>query len=447
MTIDQPIHPEEPASGPRMGYTAFLSNSAPFTELPPEVVRILQSHMVERPFASGDFLMRQGEEGTSLMVVADGVVEINTDDETGAGHFIARGGRGQVLGEMALLTDEPRTANVVAIGPVRALVLPAETFHRLAAMHPSISVVLSHLVAARLGRAGRDVLAGKTLDGYKIVRRLGRGGMAVVYEGFDAANHRRVALKMMSHRLVYDQSAKELFQREADAIQAFEHQDIVQMYGRFEAFHTFFIAMEFCDGQPLDDVIRANNALPEEEVRKIVGRVALALNYAHGEGVIHRDVKPANTMLLRDGGLKLMDFGLASPVADTDPTVAGYIVGTPRYMAPEQLSGKSVGTATDFFSLGCMGYELLTGQPLFEETSVTELLHRQFAWEAPAVKNAFPRVSEELAAVVEKLLSKDPDRRAPDFKQMAVWAEPIDAGLITESGSANDRGTAETVIE
>src|SRR5690606_14782212 len=128
-------------------------------------------------------------------------------------------------------------------------------------------------VATRLGGMVRDVLAGKTLEGYRFERQLGQGGMSVVYQATEAASNRSVALKMMSHRLVYDTIALQRFQREAGLIEQLQHENIVQMLGRFRAFHTYFIVMEYCDGQSLDAVLRNRRGLKEPEIRKILGQV------------------------------------------------------------------------------------------------------------------------------------------------------------------------------
>jgi serine/threonine protein kinase len=359
-----------------------------------------------------------------------GIVEINSVDEGGACHLHARCGPGQVIGEMSLLTAEPRSANVVAVDRVHVLVLPAETFHELAHEYPVLGVVLTQLVATRLGSQVHDVLAGKTFHGYRIVKRLGRGGMAVVYEAEETATGRRVALKMMSHRLVCDPTALAQFQREADIVESFEHDNIVRMYGRFEAFRTYFIVMQFVDGRPLSETIKSRGALPQAEARKIIGQVALALAYAHEHGVIHRDIKPSNIMLNRDGTVKLMDFGLARPVLETEGAIPEGIVGTPRYMPPELLSGGSASRATDYFALGCVVYEMLAGRPVLPKLKLTDLLQYYETWQPPAFHEIQPPLSRELCEAFQPSLSKDPRARRLDLSQAAAWAGLADPSLI-----------------
>jgi CRP-like cAMP-binding protein len=402
-------------------------------ELPPRVAGLLEEHMHEEEFETEEFLIRQGQPGDSLMVLRSGQVQIGTIDEQGNRHWIARSGRGQVLGEMALLTGEPRTADVIALKPVRAMVLPAEEFHQLARQHPEISLVLTNIVARRLGASDHDVLAGKTLGGWLIHRQLGKGGMSIVYDAEDARG-RRAALKMMSHRLVYEADACRQFQREAEIIQAFDHPHIVRMYDRFAAFHTYFLALEFCEGRPLDAQLKRTGPLDEEEVRKIVGQLASGLAYAHGAGVIHRDVKPSNVMVAGDGTLKIMDFGLARPVDDFPMSQESAVVGTPAYMAPEQLLGERLTTAADLFSLGAVIWEMLSGKRLMGTFNFAQILRMHSSWTPPSVRDRLPHVSKELAEVIETCLALSPAQRTVDLAKLASWAAPATMVRSQESG-------------
>jgi serine/threonine-protein kinase len=328
---------------------------------------------------------------------------------------------------MALLTEEPRTANVIACTPVVANVLPAESFHELVSQNPSISVVLTKLISQRLGRSGRfDVLSGRTLGGYQILGRLGRGGMAVVYEAHDPVNNRKVALKMMSHRLIYDQAALDQFQWEADIIESFEHLNITRMYGRFKAFHTYFTVLQYCDGITLKDLIQSNGALPEPLTRAILGQLASALKYAHSKGIVHRDIKPANVMVNRDGTVMLMDFGLAKPTREDQPSLMNLIVGTPRYMAPEQMVGGQVGQVSDYFALGCVLYDMLLGEPLIPETDWLSLLRHHADWELPDFERLCPGLDPIFADVLRGCLQSDPEQRHMPLDLLATWTNPID---------------------
>lgn len=385
----------------------------------------VESQMHEELYGEGEFLFHQGDPGNSLMLLCEGSVEVSTDDEWGKRHLIGRVNEGDVLGEMALLANEPRSANVIATTAVRVLVLPVDKFQRLAEEFPELSVTLTQLIAKRVGMQTRDVLVGKSLERYRVRQRLGRGGMGVVYEADDSETGQRVALKMMSHQLVYDAGGHERFQQEADIVESFEHENIVQMYRRFRAFHTAFIAMEYCDGETLHDRIRRNGRLTEAEARRVFCQVASAVGYAHARDIVHRDIKPDNIMINQDGVVKLMDFGLAQPIATTRSELTRRIVGTPGYMAPEQLTGRNSGKECDYFSLGCVGYEMLTGQRLCVVKTMSELLQRLTTWEVPDLKQDCPGVSQEFSQLVEGCLSKDPEARRIDFDLVATWNDQM----------------------
>ena len=414
---------------------SWLARCGMFAGLPESSLRLLEWHMAEATFAPGEFLLRQGEAGTSLILVQEGRAEVRVCDAGGQPHALCEIGPGELVGEMALLTAEPRTADAVALDTVRVRVLPAAVFHELARQHPEVSVVLTQLVARRLGSAERDALAGKTLGGYRIVRRLGRGGMAVVYEARSADANECVALKMMSHRLVYDDAARVLFQQEADLIASFRHPNIVRLFGRFAAFHTCFMVMEFCDGDSLDNILRRHGPLPQSECRALVGQLARGLAYAHAAGVIHRDLKPSNVLVNRSGDVQLTDFGLALTAADRDAPAGRVVVGTPQYMPPEQLAGGRLDPAADYFSLGCVIWELLTGRPLIHETHFTDILRRHADWQIPNIRQQAPEIDPDWEDLLRHCLPAQADARHPDLTHLASWAAPVDSRWLPAAGT------------
>ena len=408
-----------------------LHECFPFNTLPIEMVDRLESHMQERTYSSTEYLTRQGDPGTCLFLIRKGTVGIITYDH-GVAHEIDRSGPGDILGEMALLTEEPRSASLIAHDLVTAKLLSAEAFHEAALTHPEISQVLTKLLAQRLGGQHRDVLAGKTLDQYRIVRRLGRGGMAIVYEGTHQKTAQRVALKMLSHRLVYDKASLAWFQREADIIESFESPNIVRMFGRFQSFHSFFIVMEFCDGITLERLVRLNGPLGQDDFRKAFGQVASAVLYAHQRKVVHRDIKPVNVMLNFDGTVKLMDFGLAKPINELEPVteVDNHIVGTPRYMAPEQLKGREITEVTDYFALGCTAYKLLTGDTLFPEHDVNKLRAIHDCWTVPDFSQRRPELAPDICELLTGCLQRRRSKRVCDLAKYATWAAPLDVARL-----------------
>ena len=396
-----------------------ISRFATFDGLPDEVLRLLRNCCRSVSFADGEFLLREGEPGDSLIAVQTGVVEILCG-QGGAQHLLATIGAGHVIGEMSLLTNEPRAASARASSSVTALVLSATDYHRLVDECPELAEVMTHLIATRLGTGRHDALAGKIFHGFRIHQRLGRGGMAVIYHATDTATNGEVALKMMSHRLVYDAEAAARFDQEADLISRFDHPHIVKMRGRFSAFHTCFIVLEYVRGETLDDFIRRKGTVPVDECRRILGQIASGLHYAHSAGIIHRDIKPANIMLTESGDAKLMDFGLATPLNVAD---IGAIVGTPQYMAPEHLAGVPVSETADYFGLGCVAYEMLMGKRLVPEKRIDEIQKRHHDWQPIHFAEQTGRPKNELTERFAESLHPDPTMRRLDLERIASWSE------------------------
>ncbi|OYW17660.1 MAG: hypothetical protein B7Z55_12100, partial [Planctomycetales bacterium 12-60-4] len=287
-------------------------------------------------------------------------------------------------------------------------------------------VVLTNVVASRLGTAEVDVLAGKTLEGYLIRNRLGRGGMSVVYEAERLSDGMRAALKMMSHRLVYDRDALEFFQREADLIAGFHHPHIVRLLGRFQAFHTYFIAMEFCDGEDLKSLIIRQGAIAPAEARQILGQLASALEYSHREGVVHRDLKPSNVMRTKSGRVMLMDFGLAKPTTEVSVS-RSTALGTPRYMPIEQLRGDPVDHTADYFAFGCVAFELLMGHPLITAKNALSLMEQHDNWALTHLLKPCESFDADLRELLEGALQANSADRRLDLSMIARWAEPTGA--------------------
>jgi CRP-like cAMP-binding protein len=405
---------------------------APFAALPPALLREVFSHVETRDYAIGQALIRQGEAGDGLFVLLSGSARATLRD--GAEHLLALFQRGDVIGEMALVTREPRTADVIADSPVQALYLPAAAFDRLAARHVVLGMVLTELVASRLGQASRDGLGGKLIEGYRIERCLGRGGMAIVYRAVETASGRDVALKMMSHRLIYEPGALVRFHQEADLMGTFRHENIAALERLFPAYNTHFLVMEFCDGGDFNTVLSARGPLPEPVVRRVLGQLATALDHIHQRGLIHRDLKPNNMLLTRAGLVKLSDFGLATVAAsvnDETRVTAEGLMGTPAYMAPEQLSNAPLDARADIYAVGCVAYALLAAKPLFRSDNLYDLIQEKLARQVPAAHEIAGGISTELHDFIVRALRIDRAERPASLASLIPWAGRIDAEWVS----------------
>ena len=384
--------------------TGGLSNPNPVSE---KLLHVLKPHFKTRTFKKGAHLIEQGSVGASLFFVERGTVDIYSDDGK-TFHRLDTSKPGEFLGEMSLLTGERRSASAVANEAVTAQEISAATMHALVKEHKDVALLLTQLVAIRLGSKEYDALAGKTFAGYSLIRFLGKGGMGIVYEAYDTENENRVALKMMSHFLVYDEKARCRFEREFEIVRSFDSPFIVKTYSKFEAFHTYFLVLEFCDGRPLNDVI-VEGPINENAARKIFDSIAKGLQYAHERGVVHRDVKPANIMECHDGAIKLMDFGLAIPIENMSDDEG--VAGTFGYLAPEVLQGEPPTKSSDYFALGMTILELLNGKKSFAGCTHSEVIEQFINWSKPDVASLRPDISEDFCKQVDNLLSANPDDR------------------------------------
>jgi len=419
--------PADPAS------RGVLLECEPFKALRSRLVDQVFSAATERRYEPGESLIHQGHQGDSLFVVIDGEACVLVALHDGTVRSIATLTRGSVAGEMSLITQEPATADVVAETELRVLVLSAAAFDGLAAKNPELTIVLTNVVADRLGRAMHDGLGGKVLNGYRILRCVGRGGMAVVYEAVDVASGERVALKMMSHRLVYQPGAFSRFEREARIVEPLEHDNIARMKGHFPAFRTEFIVMEFCDGSTLAELLTRHGAFPEDQAKRVLGQLATALQFVHDRGVVHRDLKPGNVMLTPAGRVKLMDFGLAKEeeqITDDTATQLGTVLGTPLYMPPGQMTGDETGSAIDIYSFACIAYELVAGRPLFEGRTTRGLHQDKLTRKVPAASEIGPGVSPELHDMLVRALDKDAENRMESLADVAAWSGDLDPAFL-----------------
>ena len=425
----------------------LLRARGPLAAVSPDALRGLVAAAEDRSYEPGAHLVTQGEPGDGLLVLIEGTAHATLRDQGGA-HRLGGFAAGDVVGEMALVTHEPRSADVIADEPVRALLVPTAVFDRLAARHLELAIVLTQLVAERLGRGARDGLGGKLVEGFRIVECIGRGGMSVVYRAREDSSGRTVALKMMSYRLIYDSAALARFQHEASLMQELEHEHITRLERLFRAFNTYFLVMELCDGMDLQRLLRARGPLPERDVRAIVGQLASALDYIHRRGLVHRDLKPANVMVTRDGDVKLTDFGIAAsavPFDDATRIAEDGILGTPAYMAPEQLSGEELDSRTDTYALGCLAYELLTGRRLFSATGVFALVREKLTTRLPAASEVAGGISGEMYDFIERAIRVSPDERPASLAPLTAWAARCEP-LPTEATTSGDNAVFPTTV-
>lgn len=277
------------------------------------------------------------------------------------------------------------------------------------------------------------------LGPYRLIRRVGRGGMGTVYEGVNLENGDSAAVKVLAPSLASEEGFRERFEAEIETLRKLNHTNIVRLFGFGDQDGALFYVMELVDGTSLEEEIRRGRRFTWREVTQIGIAMCRALRHAHDRGVIHRDIKPANLLLSREGIVKLSDFGIARLFGSTRLTSAGSVLGTAEYMAPEQAEGRAVGPRSDLYSLGGVLYSLLARRPPFRAKSLPEMLHMQrYAMPDPVTRYA-KDVPQELEDIIMQLLEKDPAKRVPNATILARRLEAMLRGLsVAESETIAD---------
>jgi serine/threonine protein kinase/tetratricopeptide (TPR) repeat protein len=264
-------------------------------------------------------------------------------------------------------------------------------------------------------------MIGQTLSHYKILDQIGEGGMGAVYKAEDTNLHRQVALKMLREEMASNPDRLERFRREAQAVAALSHPNIVTIYSIEESPEGHFITMELVDGKGLDEVI-TGDGMSAEKMLRISSPLVRALVAAHERGITHRDLKPANIMVTPDGTVKILDFGLAklnaAPDSDTHEdlptqtlTQVGTVVGTIPYMSPEQVQGKVVDHRTDIFSLGVILFEMATGHRPFDGETSVDVASAILRGVPESVHETRPDMPEQFGRIISRCLEKEPEMR------------------------------------
>ncbi len=275
----------------------------------------------------------------------------------------------------------------------------------------------------------------------RIVRPLGRGGMGAVYLVRDDFLDREVAVKVLTSHSGSDEEMRERFRREARIAAKLHHPHIVPLHAFGDAEQILYFVMGFVRGETLAERLHRDRTIEPEEARRILAEIADALNYAHAQSVIHRDLKLEN-ILIEDatGSAVLADFGIARVTSGESLTQAGVVVGTPLYMAPEQAVGGTVDHRSDIYSLGVIGYRMLTGRLPIEGETFREIIARHAARRPAPVSAVNPAVAADLSDAVMRCLAKDPEQRYPSAAELrdalrGTAADPTDTEDMRSVGA------------
>jgi serine/threonine protein kinase len=382
----------------------FLISSPLLDAIPLEAKCPLLNSMTPRQVPAGERFIAQGDEGDTFYIIQEGSCLVNVEKK-GITHSLAHLREGDVVGEIALLTGEPRTANVDAETDMILWCLTREIFDSLCSQYTDLKDFLTELVTHRFST--EKVTANRTIGKYVISEVIGRGGWSMVYKGIHKGLNMPVAIKMLKHDMAMNVEFLEKFHNEARIVALLNHENIVKVYDIEELYRTVFIIMEFLQGVPLDSILGKMPRLPVPKALDILLQVCNGLSYAHQQGIIHQDIKPANIFIQDDDRAKIVDFGLSCPPGTVDCSLPG----TVYYMSPEQIEGEAVDERTDIYSLGIMAYEMLTGQRPYPEIDFAKLMDLHLSVDLPDPRKLVPDLPDELCYFIKRATQKDPSAR------------------------------------
>jgi len=274
-------------------------------------------------------------------------------------------------------------------------------------------------------------MVGETLGKYRLIAPLGRGGMGTVYRAVDETLDREVAIKVLSPDLA-ESDVVQRFRSEAIALARLNHRDIATIYELYRSGSDLLMVMEFVRGETLDKILERTPQLSLEHAVSIVDRLLGALEHAHRAGIVHRDLKPGNVMITDDGGIKIMDFGIARIVGTDHGTRDGFLLGTPSYMSPEQVLGHKVDGRSDLYSIGVMFYRLLTGAVPFTGETVVAIAHKQVLETAPPLTFFRQGLPDWCETILTRALEKAPANRFQTADEFRVELANATGTLVTE---------------
>jgi CRP-like cAMP-binding protein/tRNA A-37 threonylcarbamoyl transferase component Bud32 len=394
----------------------FLMGTKLFDALSDEAKCSLVNSMKQQHLEAGERFIRQGQEGATFFVVQEGSCVVKVE-KGGTEHPVACRRTGDIVGEMALFTGGPRNAHVDAETDVTLWTITKTQFDALCEGCPDIQDFLTELITNRL--SSERFTADKNVGKYVINNIIGRGGWSIVYKGMHKHLNMPVAIKMLKHDLAMDPVFSERFRYEAKTIAQFNHENIVKVYDIEELYRTIFIITEYLEGMSLDYILEKLPRLPLSRVMDILLQVCSGLSYAHGHGIVHQDIKPANIFIQPNDHVKIVDFGLACSPETTDTGLGGTIF----YAAPETINGESVDERADIYSLGLTVFEMITGQRPFPEHDLTKMMESGLDKDVPDPRTLIPDLPDELCRFIQGATQRDPDARYKSIPQALLDLE------------------------
>jgi eukaryotic-like serine/threonine-protein kinase len=399
----------------------FLINASFFQAISEQGLCLLLNALRKTVVKSGERIITQGESGKCLYLIQDGVCTVFVEKH-GQSHVVVRLKAGDVLGEMAVLTGEPRTASVDAETDMVLWKLDLKDFEDLACSHPELRLFLTEIMSKRFDSS--LFVGDRTIGKYVLSSKIGTGAWGIVYRGLHKVLKLPVAIKMMKHDMAMEPSFLNTFRQEAEIIARMSHPSIVSVYDIEEIYKTIFIIMEYLEGNSLKEHMKKVGPLPVKRCVEILLQVCDGLACAHALDIIHRDIKPANIFLLENDQVKLLDFGLACAPGTEDMNIRG----TVHYAPPEQIDGWPVDARSDIYSMGVMAYEMVTGTKPYPGKNLAEVMELHCSRDLPDPAGLVPGLPQAFRDFVMTCGRCAPDDRFQHASEARAMLSSLGSG-------------------
>ena len=396
----------------------FFINLPLLTYLPRNTFWALLNCLVPVEIGAGERLISQGEEATSLFIIEKGCGRVSVD-KIGEEFTVAQLGPQDLVGEMAILTGEPRNAHFTAMEDMLVWRLDKVQFERTMNRLSDLRTFLTELVSRRLENS--SMAADRQIGKYIAKHKLGAGAWAIVYQGIHGSLQKTVAIKMLKHQMAMDEEFSAKFIREAEIIANINHPNIVHVYDIEDLYATHFIVMEYLEGESLEQLLKRVGKLSPELTLHYLLQICAGLDHAHQLGIIHQDIKPDNILIQKDDTIKILDFGLACPAGSENFEMEGTI----QYMSPEQIDSYPVDERTDIYCMGITAFEMVSGRRPYPDDDLQVMMDKRLEEDIPDPAEFRDDLPPRLGSFIRRACARDKADRFQNVKEAATELEQI----------------------
>ncbi len=379
---------------------------------------VFLSQLTFKHVRAGNRFITQGASGEETYIIQSGTC-LAVVEKNGEFHPVSHHGKGDIVGLKAVMTGEPRSAHIEAETDMELWVLHKSQLESISENDPELQEFLTEIVASQFD--SKRPMAERVIGKYIATDIIGRGGFSLVYKGVHADLNMHVAIKMMRHDLVMNSDFLTNFRNEAKIIAKLDHNNIIRVFDIEERFRTVFIIMEHLDGESLKDLLSRLKTIHPMLAADYLFQVCSGLEYAHRQGIIHRDINTLNIFVQPQDRLKIIDFGLACRAGTEDFLLGGAF----PYLAPELFDGEPADERTDIYALGITAYEMLTGKRPYPEGKSGEMMKVRRIQDIPDPAETVPGLPEELRRFIVKACCRNPEERYQNVSRALEDIRPL----------------------